>query len=663
MWLLLLSNDCSPPTRETGGVGSGAAASIAVGDPCPEAEVRVCAGPSQKQRLVCDNGVYRADDACSAQENCDQLSGECSPIVAGCAGKAVGARFCGASGVMVCGLDLVRVESEPCAGTCVDGNCVSRQGDTCANGGTVATCGDGVTQAPEECDDGNASDTDACAACRAARCGDGLVGPGEACDDGNADDDDACRNDCTPPFCGDGVLRAGEECDDGNALDNDSCTNSCARPRCGDAIVQAGEACDDGNAVDTDSCSNACTVLGCGDGVTEPNEECDDGNQISTDTCTVACKKPKCGDSFVGTGEECDDGNTTGADGCTNACRLARCGDGVVQPLNEECDDGNTDDGDGCTKTCRAARCGDGVAQAGEECDDGNTLNDDACTVTCRRPACGDGVLSAGETCEDGNKTDGDGCSSSCQTEFCGDKKKTGTEECDDGNRSDNDGCSATCRAEVCGDGIVQRPREDCEDRNTVDTDLCRNGCKNAASLNTLSSNCQNTGQITQTVCMVAVASWCKQYGNSPVAGMVTGQNADNEYRVGCINGLKRADVDNSLLGGKCSPGRQQSPACLEVARAACSSLGNYTVGFYIGGGATSGTTALACGAGTKTATESVSGCNGISESNPVPVACASALAEKCGNGKAGMIQARAQTSQVTYTCVELSLTGTARLR
>jgi len=284
------------------------------------------------------------------------------------------------------------------------------------------------------------------------------------------------------------------------------------------------------------------------------------------------------------------------------------------------------------------------------------------CTATCKRPACGDGILSAGETCEDGNKKDGDGCSATCQAEVCGDNKKTGIEECDDGNKVDNDGCSAMCRTEVCGDGIVQRPREECEDRNTVDTDVCRNGCKNAASLNALSSSCANTEQITQTVCMVAVANWCKQYNNTPLAGMVTGKIADNEYSVGCINNFKKEEVATSSLNDKCGGGHQQSPACLEQANAACVKK-SYTQGFYLGAGSSTDTTALACGMGAKKGPESVSGCNGIADTDPVPVDCAKALADKCGAGKGGMLQALAQKTQVTYTCVDLTLTGSARLK
>jgi cysteine-rich repeat protein len=655
----------------------------AVGDVCTENGLRVCAGAAQKQRLVCIDGAFEQDTPCSASENCDQLSGACLPVAAECVGKSLGFRLCDAAGkVKICSFDLVRVESEECSGTCKDGRCMASgcgdgvvtppeqcddgnavNGDACSNSCVAAGCGDGVMQTGEECDDGNAVDSDSCVDCRLTRCGDGILAASEECDDGNTTDTDGCSNLCKLPKCGDQLLQAGETCDDGNAVDNDGCTNACRLPGCGDRIVQPGEACDDGNAVDTDDCSNACAVPGCGDGVVQaPREECDDGNLINTDGCTVACKKPKCGDSFLQPGEECDDGNTSNEDGCTNQCKTNKCGDGYRQSPKEQCDDGNIVNDDACSNVCQTPRCGDNITQMGEECDDGNAVNDDQCTVLCRRPVCGDGIIAGNENCEDGNKNDGDGCNSSCQAEVCGDGLRTGNEQCDDGNKVDNDGCSATCRKEVCGDGIVQRPREDCEDLNTVDTDVCRNGCKNAATLNALSNSCSTVAQITQTVCMAAVANWCKQYGNSTLAGMVTGQTADNEYTVGCVSGFTRQEVDTTLLQGQCPGGRQQSPGCLEQADAACQALG-YTQGFYLGNGSSAGTTALACGNGTRTFTDNVPGCNGIGATDPVPVACAKALAAKCGNGRGGMMQLRAQTNQVTYTCVDLTLTGSVRLR
>ena len=63
--------------------------------------------------------------------------------------------------------------------------------------------------------DGDA--VDAAPAIDAAVCGDGLVGGSEQCDDGNADDTDGCVS-CAFASCGDGHLRAGvEACDDDSA--------------------------------------------------------------------------------------------------------------------------------------------------------------------------------------------------------------------------------------------------------------------------------------------------------------------------------------------------------------------------------------------------------------------------------------------------------------
>ena len=95
-------------------------------------------------------------------------------------------------------------------------------------------------------------------------CGNGVLERGEQCDDGNAVNTDACRNDCTLPFCGDGIVDMGEQCDDGNAVNTDACRNDCTLPYCGDGIVDMGEQCDDGNASDDDGCKTDCTSPRCG---------------------------------------------------------------------------------------------------------------------------------------------------------------------------------------------------------------------------------------------------------------------------------------------------------------------------------------------------------------------------------------------------------------
>ncbi|MHC5112045.1 MAG: DUF4215 domain-containing protein, partial [Planctomycetota bacterium] len=113
---------------------------------------------------------------------------------------------------------------------------------------TTSTCGDGILDFGEECDDGNNDDGDGCQGnCKNPICGDGILDEGEECDDGNNDDGDGCQGNCKNPFCGDGIVDEGEECDDGNNDDGDGCQGNCKNPICGDGILDEGEECDDGN--------------------------------------------------------------------------------------------------------------------------------------------------------------------------------------------------------------------------------------------------------------------------------------------------------------------------------------------------------------------------------------------------------------------------------
>lgn len=82
-------------------------------------------------------------------------------------------------------------------------------------------CGDGVQWGDEECDDGDASNSDACpSTCLRARCGDGFR-----------------FADCNGFHCTDGVSGR-EECDNGDTEDDDFCTQDClAREGCGDVVT------------------------------------------------------------------------------------------------------------------------------------------------------------------------------------------------------------------------------------------------------------------------------------------------------------------------------------------------------------------------------------------------------------------------------------------
>jgi len=207
----------------------------------------------------------------------------------------------------------------------------------------------------------------------AGMCGDGVVDMGEECDDGNASNEDACTNACVANVCGDGLLNMGvEECDDGNLEDGDGCSSTCTLDTCGDGVVDEGEACDDGNEDNTDECA-ACQMATCGDGyVWADNETCDDANDVETDDCLSSCELASCGDGFIQDGvEECDDGNDVDSDDCPTSCVAATCGDGFVQDGVEECDDGNNEDMDGCASDC-TAECADGLLACGT-CVDPNT--------------------------------------------------------------------------------------------------------------------------------------------------------------------------------------------------------------------------------------------------------------------------------------------------
>jgi ELWxxDGT repeat protein/cysteine-rich repeat protein len=87
-----------------------------------------------------------------------------------------------------------------------------------------------------------------------ATCGNGVVDPGEECDDGNGDNTDDCTTTCHFNVCGDGFVHAGvEDCDDGNTADGDCCSSTCT-------FEANGASCpDDGDPCSADTCDGAGT--------------------------------------------------------------------------------------------------------------------------------------------------------------------------------------------------------------------------------------------------------------------------------------------------------------------------------------------------------------------------------------------------------------------
>ncbi len=138
--------------------------------------------------------------------------------------------------------------------------------------------------------------------------------------------------------CGNGVREGGEGCDDGNIVDGDGCDSTCTVTACGNGVVTAGEACDDGNVIAADGCSPTCTIEGaCGDNVVAPFEQCDDGNLVNGDGCDANCTPTACGNGIITAGEQCDEGAGNGANLCCSAtCQAIDVdGDGVCDEVDD----------------------------------------------------------------------------------------------------------------------------------------------------------------------------------------------------------------------------------------------------------------------------------------------------------------------------------------
>jgi len=464
--------------------------------------------------------------------------------------------------VITCGDGVVEGSEQ-----CDDGNNVDTDG--CLNNCMTARCGDGVAQAEvEQCDDGNADNTDACLdTCAAARCGDGFLHAGvEQCDDGNTINTDGCTNACQVAVCGDGIIEGDEQCDDGNLSNTDGCLNTCVTASCGDGFVQAEvEQCDDGNADNADGCLNSCVIATCGDGFVELGvEQCDDGNNSNNDACLNTCVTASCGDGFVFTGfEQCDDGNSSNNDACLNTCVNAFCGDGFVEVGVEQCDDANASNNDACLNTCVAASCGDGFVFAGfEQCDDGNNSNNDACLNTCVNAFCGDGFVEAGvEQCDDANASNADACLNTCVAASCGDGfVRVGVEQCDDANANNNDACLNTCVAASCGDGFVEAGVEQCDDANANNNDACLDTCVAASCgdgfVEAGVEQCDDGNVSNADACLATcVAATCGDgFVEAGVEQCDDGNQVDND---GCHNDCTLPACGNGVLepGEECDDG------------------------------------------------------------------------------------------------------------
>src|SRR5690606_7249784 len=148
---------------------------------------------------VCGNGIVDPGEDCDDQNFDDSDACLSTCVAAQCSDGVVWA------GVEECDDGPLNSNSAACTSMC-----------------TLNVCGDAhLFEGVEQCDPGEdliGPGMMCLPGCVVNGCGDGDTGPNEECDDGNADNTDDCTTACTIATCGDGFVWAGnEECDDQNA--------------------------------------------------------------------------------------------------------------------------------------------------------------------------------------------------------------------------------------------------------------------------------------------------------------------------------------------------------------------------------------------------------------------------------------------------------------
>jgi cysteine-rich repeat protein len=284
----------------------------------------------------------------------------------------------------------------------------------------------------------------------------GSLSDGGAGDAGDAGTIDVCKGGtCVTGYCGDGVVEAPEQCDFGasNAAGSGcelNCTFSCAKTPSNSCVTtdicagtntcttvtvsnHSGQKCvvgtppASGSPCPNGTCSNdKCQSSLCGNGVLDNGEQCDfgAGHNVAGSgceaNCTYSCQTDpdSCANNDLCsaspttcqgvTGPNVDAGAADHGQKCQAATGIAQCAD---------C--GATTSGVCVSHACATSTCGDGCVDArrGETCEPPNTATCDSECHTIVPAVCGNSIRETGEQCDDGNKTNLDGCDSTCQFE------------------------------------------------------------------------------------------------------------------------------------------------------------------------------------------------------------------------------------------------------
>jgi cysteine-rich repeat protein len=365
--------------------------------------------------LVCCGLLVLTAPAADAVSNCCVDQGSGNP---GC--DASSCESC------VCALDPFCCDIPGGSGGYWDATCAARAADPlqCAAQCTCGTCGDGVINAVEQCDEG--ANNQPGISCCSASCQ--ILSGGETCralaSDPSADFSCDVAETCT----------AGGVCV-GGSNNGGSCTGplDCDPPSAGKCTA----------VCPADGVQTAGSLCRSSDGVCDPQEECDGSNALCpNDAKSSALCRPSAGvcdlDDFCdGVNDDCPMDAKSSAecrpvagpcdvaencDGLNDACP----GDALV-PANTVCrplGGGGADIDCDVTESCTGSSPAcppDGFVADGSICSgtDPNACKNACVTGSCtantpvtQSGCCGNGILDPGEQCDDGNQTSGDACPS-----------------------------------------------------------------------------------------------------------------------------------------------------------------------------------------------------------------------------------------------------------
>jgi cysteine-rich repeat protein len=219
-------NEAPPVCEPAGSCGNGA---LDIPEACDDGNTSAGDGCSAACLLEegesCDDDAQCESTVCDAVD-----SNTCEPVNSCGNGALEGAEACDDGNALAnddCSAEcLFELGAGPCNddAQCESTICDTVDSNTCE---PVNSCGNGKIEEAEVCDDGNTSEGDSCNSQCLLELGAGPCNDGSQCGSGVCNTMAATSVCAAPLSCGNGILDANEVCDDGNVDGGDGCSRFC----------------------------------------------------------------------------------------------------------------------------------------------------------------------------------------------------------------------------------------------------------------------------------------------------------------------------------------------------------------------------------------------------------------------------------------------------